>query len=28
MRAWCGEEFEPGRFDLSLINERLDTLKV
>jgi len=28
MRAWCGEAFEPGRFDLSEVNERLERLKV
>jgi len=28
MRAWCGEDFEPGHFDLSAVNERLERLKV
>ena len=27
-REWCGEDFEPGRFDLSAVNERLERLKV
>ena len=28
MRAWCGEDFEPGHFDLSAVNERLERLRV
>ena len=28
MREWCGEVFEPGRFDLSAVNESLERLKV
>ena len=28
MREWCGEDFEPGCFDLSGVNERLERLKV
>ncbi len=28
MREWCGEDFEPGRFDLSGVNERLEKLRV
>ena len=27
MRTWCGDDFEPGRFDLSEENERLERLK-
>lgn len=28
MREWCGEGFEPGRFDLSAVHESLERLKV
>ena len=28
MREWCGEDFGPGRFDLSAVNEGLERLKV
>ena len=28
IRAWCGEDFEPGLFDLSAVNERLERLRV
>lgn len=28
MLAWCGEGFEPGRFDLSAVNDSLERLKV
>ena len=28
MREWCGADFDPGHFDLSVVNKRLEKLKV